>query len=381
MIFSKQIASIILLFFCVLGFSQNEFGKKQNKIDSLMKAHLVNSRKKPVHNFLLYAENNKTGFNLHKGVGYVKRKNIKVDEHYQYNIASITKTLVATIILQLEEEGLLNIDDKAQKYLGKLEFIRFDDLHLVNSVSYSKDITIKMLLNHTSGIGDVFIDAQTRFNISVLLNPQKQYTAKKFFKKYYQYGLNKKPHNKPGKGYYYSDINYMLLGFIIEDLTGKSLPEAIRNRILEPLEMGNTYFEFYEPISGNHKRIDAYLNRINITKKVNTSYEWGGGGLVSNTKDIAVFIKALFELKLFDNDNTLVKMIDISDTKKYGKSYGLGIFEYQFNGLRFYGHGGFYGSFVAYAPREKILLSANINQANPPYNSTELINAVIGCMF
>ncbi|AXT52143.1 class A beta-lactamase-related serine hydrolase [Aquimarina sp. BL5] len=380
MVFTKQvISSVLITFSSFISFSQDNFDKEKD-INALMNECLVDKGKKPVHNFLLYAENAETEFQINTGVGEVKRKSRYVNETYQFNIASITKTLVATIILQMEEEGKLKIEDKAEKYLGTLEFIDFKNLHILNKTSYSDDIDIKMLLNHTSGIADVFIDKAIRFNLSVLLNPKKQYTAKKFFEKYYKYGLNKKPHNAPGKGYYYSDINYMLLGFIIEELSGETLAQVIRKRILEPLQMQNTYFEFYEPIKGNGKRIDAFLNRINITKKVNTSYEWAGGGLVSTTEDMANFVKALFKLRLFKHKQALNKMIDCSDTEKFNKNYGLGIFKYEIKGITFYGHGGFYGSFLAYAPKEGLLISANVNQANPPFNSMEVISKLVSIL-
>ena len=181
-----------------------------------------------------------------------------------------------------------------------------------------------------------------------------------------KYKLNTKPFNKPGEGYHYSDINYMLLGFIIEQITGQSLPAAIRERILVPLKMNDTWFEYYEPETGSGKRIDAFLNGINMTKKINTSYEWGGGGLVSTTRDMALFIEALFRNEFFKDSGTLTRMTDYSATEKFGAHYGMGIYKYELNGKVFYGHGGFYGSILAYDPVDKITLSANIGQANPP---------------
>jgi CubicO group peptidase (beta-lactamase class C family) len=82
--------------------------------------------------------------------------------------------------------------------------------------------------------------------------------------KFFAYGLNEKPHFKPGEGYYYSDINYVLLGLIIEQITGDSLPDQIRQRVLEPLEMHDTYFEFYEAETGSGrcttpKRVSSFL--------------------------------------------------------------------------------------------------------------------------
>jgi D-alanyl-D-alanine carboxypeptidase len=370
-----------LLFLITLCFfsasAQSDFALKTSRIDSLMRAHIVSDGKRPVHSFLLYAHNKTTGFEFHQGVGTVGRNHEVIDAGYQYNVASITKTVVATIILQLEEEGKLRVEDKAASYLNGLDFLRFDDFQYWHDSACARDLTIEQLLQHTSGIADIFTDAATRFNISVLLHKKRQYTTEMIIQKYYQYHLNKKALHKPGQGYHYSDMNYMLLGFIIEQVTGKSLPQAVRERILEPCGMTDTYFEFYESRQDSGKRIDAFLNRINMTRDINTSYEWGGGGLVSTTQDMATFIESLFNLKFFRYEATLNKMIDFSATSKFGANYGMGIYKYELNGKVFYGHGGFYGSVLAYSPAEKVTFSANIGQANPPYDTGKLVQELM----
>jgi len=114
-----------------------------------------------------------------------------------------------------------------------------------------------------------------------------------------------------------------------------------------------------------------------MTKKINTSYEWGGGGMVSTTKDMAVFIEALFGHKLFQQPATLNKMTDYSATEKFGATYGMGIYKYELNGRIFYGHGGFYGSILAYDPADSITFSANIGQAIPPYDAGKLVKKLM----
>ncbi|MFP2994821.1 serine hydrolase domain-containing protein [Spongiivirga sp. MCCC 1A20706] len=350
---------------------------KEEKLNKLMTSYLNCDGKKPVCSFLLSLKNRKKGFIYENGVGIVGRSETPVDASYQYNVASITKTLVATVVLQLSEEGKLDIEDPIKKYLKHLDFIRYDELHIYNKKKYQDVITIEMLLNHTSGIADVFTDAETRFNLSVFFHPRRKYTAQKFYKRYFRYNLNKKPKNIPGKGYHYSDINYMLLGFIIEDIAQKPLAAVIRERILTPLNLQNTYFEFYEKEYGAGKRIDAFFNKINITKRVNTSYEWAGGGIVSTTNEMAIFIEALFDMQLFKNGESLKKILDVSKTSQFGKSYGLGIYKWKLGGETFYGHGGFYGSILAYSPEHQVTISANIGQSAPPFDRGELIDKVV----
>jgi D-alanyl-D-alanine carboxypeptidase len=374
---------LTFIFFILVPFicsAQSDFYAKEAKIDSLMKACITHKGKRPVHSFLLYAKNEKSGFEINKGVGTIGWIDTPIDEEYQYNVASITKTFVATIILQLEEEGKLKTSDKAINYLKEVDFLRFGQIHLLDKKPYADEITIEMLLHHTSGISDIFTDAATKFNISVLFHKKRQYTTEMFMNRFYKYKMNEKPFNKPGEGYHYSDVNYMVLGFIIEQITGKSLPQAIRERILSLLKMENTYFEFYEPIQGKGKRIDAFLNRINITKHINTSYEWGGGGLVSTTKEMGIFIEALFNLKCFKNQETLSKMIDFSVNKKFDQHYGMGIYSWEINGKTFYGHGGFYGSVLLYNPIDKVTFSANIGQANAPFDASKLISELLNLL-
>ncbi len=349
------------------------------RIDSIMNAHIVHEGRRPVHNFLLYARNEGNGLEVHLGAGTIGSSDTAIDAGYQYNVASITKTLVATIVLQLQEEGKFQLDDPVWEYIES-GTPAVKPIHVLHDTDYSSRVTIRQLLQHTSGIADIFSDAATRFNISVWLHKNRQFDTRLIMERYYRYRLNRKPFNKPGQGYHYSDINYMLLGFLAEKVTGESLPALIRERILDPLGMKDTYFEFYEPEHGEGKRIDAYLNGINMTQRINTSYEWGGGGIVSTTRDMAVFIEALFANKLYRNPQTLNLMTDMSETKKFGANYGMGIFRYELGGKSFYGHGGFYGSVLAYDPADRITFSGNIGQANPPYDAGKLVESIMNIL-
>ncbi len=340
---------------------------KTNLLKDLMAKSINCKGKKRVCNFLLYAKNSKTGFEFNKGIGVIGRSETKIDKTFQYKIASITKTMVSTIILQLEEEGKLDIDDPIKKYLDKVDFVNYDNLHIYKGKKSQDSITISMLLNHTSGILDIFNDAEFKFYLSVFFNKKRQYTAEEIYQKYFDYKLNTKPANLPGKGYNYSDINYMLLGFIIESVLQKSLPEVLRDRIIIPLKLNNTYFEYYEESRGVGIMTDSYINRTNITKNINTSFEWSGGGIVSTVKEMAIFIQALFNKQLLKSES-LIKMMDISSTAKFGGKYGLGLEQYRIKDKIFYGHSGAYGSLLLFSPEDKLIISLNVGQGNPPFS-------------
>lgn len=372
----ESIYVLAVLLFLIIDLP-GSFCQSSDTIRSMMESYLREDGKKPVHSFLLFAESTTTGKSIHEGVGTIGSTPTAVNKHFQFNIASITKTVVATLILQLVEEGHLDLDDKVSQYLSTIDSIRFDEMHQIKRHHYSSEISIRMLLQHTSGIADLFTDASIRFNLSVYFHKKRQYSPVKIIKKFFRLGLHRKAKNRPGKGYHYSDMNYMLLGFILEKLYGKTLAEIIRERILIPMEMTRTYFEYYEPAVTQEGRIDSYLNRINITQKVNTSYEWAGGGLVSTTEDMAKFMKGLFSLQLLRQKVSLELMLDASKTQAFGGNYGLGIYQYDFGKDTFYGHGGFYGSLLVYEPREGVLISANIGQANLPYSAEEVLGKIL----
>ncbi len=356
--------------------AQMESSRATRQIRSMMLEKIQHKGKQPVHSFMLFLENRQTGFLFHEGHGLADGKSGAIEANAQYNTASITKTLVATVLLQLMEKGRLQLDEPAGNYLDGLDYLEFDRFHVFNDTTYAHQITIRQLLTHETGIPDIFTDAETRFNLSVFFHRKRQYNPEKIIRRYYKYKLNETPFFAPGEGYHYSDMNYVLLGLIIEQITGQSLPQAIRSRILEPLQLDNTYFEYYEPERGGVSRAHAFINRFDITKKINTSYEWAGGGIVSTTGEMAIFIKALFKGQLFQNASTLEKMI--KPARNNESNYGLGIYHYDIAGEDYYGHGGFYGALLIHQPEKGITLSASINQANPEFDARQFVAKVIG---
>ncbi len=347
-----------------------------DSLKQLMEQHLVRKGKKPVHNFLLYASKPSTGFEFHEAAGVVGRNDQPVGKDFQFKIASITKTMVATLVLQLEEEGKLSLNDPAKKYLGHIPFVQYEEIHHYHQKPYADSITILHLLTHTSGIADIFGDAETKFYLSVLTHPKRKYTPQSIYSRYFKYKLHLESTNPPGQGYHYSDMNYMLLGFIVEEITGKPLHETLRERIFNPLNLKDTYFEYFEEPCGTQKQIDAYYGFINLTRKINTSYEWAGGGVISTTKDLALFSQALFEGELFQKQETLEKMLDFHHTRPFGGRYGLGVFQYDLDGDIYYGHGGFYGSKMLYSPDTKTTIVLNIGQSEPPYSEGKLLREI-----
>lgn len=237
---------LIVQFFILhfIGFSQNKEG-----VRALMQSKVNSEGKTPVHSIQVYISKGDSVFN--EAVGFSDGKSVFADKHNQYKIASITKTMTSVVILQLQEEGKLNINYPIREYLHDSKIVRLNDLHIHKGVSYGNTITIQQLLQHRTGLADIFTDAAFRFYLNEYLNKKQEWNSEKLMGRYYKYGLNKKTHFIPDSGYYYSDVNYFLLGLIIEKVSGETLAQQFRKRIFEPLKMSQTYFEYYEPAVGS----------------------------------------------------------------------------------------------------------------------------------
>ncbi|OUM45772.1 D-alanyl-D-alanine carboxypeptidase, partial [Bacillus pseudomycoides] len=138
------------------------------------------------------------------------KKPMKTD--FRFRIASVTKTFTATVVLQLAGENRLNLDDPIEKWLpGVIQGNGYD----------AKQITIRQILNHTSGIAEYSRSKEVDFFTST----KKSFTAEELVK----IGLSLPPDFAPGKGWSYSNTGYVLLGILIEKVTGNSYAEEIEN--------------------------------------------------------------------------------------------------------------------------------------------------------
>ena len=372
----KKINFLLFVQFFILpfiGFSQNI-----DALKNLMRSKVNPEDKNPVHSIQVYISKGDTVFN--EAVGYSDGNSLVADKHNQYKIASITKTMTSVVILQLQEEGKLNISDTISKFLADSKVARLNDLHLHKGVSYGNTITIQQLLQHRTGLADIFTDAAFRFYLNEYLHKQQAWNSEKLMRRYFKYGLNRKTHFVPDSGYYYSDVNYFLLGLIIEKISGETLAQQFRKRIFEPLQMSQTYFEYYEPAIGSGKMAHSFLGKRDITKILNTSYDWAGGGVVSTNADLATFLRGIFEGKLYKKDSTLSLMTTmLPHTLKSGRVsyYGLGLYQYTFNGEKYYGHGRFWGSIIAYNPIKKVIFCGTVNQVSPPFRTNQFVESLL----
>jgi D-alanyl-D-alanine carboxypeptidase len=248
------------------------------------------------------------------------------------HIGSITKTFVAAVVLQLAADGRLSLNDSVQKWLpGALNGPGYDPAQ----------VTIRQLLRQTSGIPD-YTSAQgflTEQSLEQTWQPQQLVDL----------ALQQGP---PVHGWLYSNTNYILLGMIIQKVTGQSPITEISRRILEPLGLRGTSFPLTStqiPVPYAH----GYYEGQDVTNVVNPSSTWTAGAMISTVDDVARFYRALLTGRLLPpaQQRELLSTIPVDDTGElFAEHYGLGIYRVQLSCGTAWGHdGGYPGGFKTFA--------------------------------
>lgn len=238
-----------------------------------------------------------------------------VPENGRYRIASTTKTFVATVVLQLVGEGSLTLDDTVEEHLPGVVSGGGHD---------GSAITIRDLLQHTSGIYD--------YNHDEAWNP---FNALETFeeRRFYHYepedlvtvAMRHPPIFEPGTARSYSNTNYVLVGMIIEAVTGNPWPEEVRNRIIEPLDLRQTIMadgpEIPDPHARGYYQFPNGGSLVDVTL-LDTSAGDAGGAVISTPQDVTWFFSALLGGELL----TPELLAEMKDTVPEGDGrYGLGL--------------------------------------------------------
>ncbi|ABY44019.1 MULTISPECIES: serine hydrolase domain-containing protein [Bacillus] len=263
------------------------------------------------------------------------KKTMKSD--YRFRIGSVTKTFTATTVLQLVGENRVQLDDPIEKWLpGLIQGNGYD----------GNQITIRQLLNHTSGIAEYL-----KSKDADIMNSKKTYTAEEIVK----IGLSLPPDFSPGKGWLYSNTGYVILGMLIEKITGNSYAEEIEKRIIEPLDLSNTFLPGNSPVipGKNHARGYMKIDETSELKDMtyyNPSLANAAGDMISNADDLNTFFASLLGGKLL-KERELKEMLTTVpiEGKGLGDGYGLGIYETKLsNGVSIWGHGGSIPGFTTF---------------------------------
>jgi D-alanyl-D-alanine carboxypeptidase len=209
------------------------------------------------------------------------RRPLRVQD--EVRVGSITKTVIATITLQLVGEGRLRLGDTVERWLPGM-------------VPNGSAITIRMLLNHTSGIFDYVADAD--WNAAVLANPYRYWSPEELV----AVGTAHPPLFPPGHGLAYSNTGYILIGLVLEKVTGQPVQDLVTQRVVQPLRLHDTFFATSARFRGPYAHGyfppsltgDGYLD----TSSWPPSFAWTAGALVSTAPDLARFYQALLSGRL-----------------------------------------------------------------------------------
>lgn len=251
-----------------------------------------------------------------------------VPENGRFRIACITKVFVSTVVLQLVAENKIDLAHTVDRYLPGL-------------LPYGDKIAVRNLLNHTSGLynhADSFQRPGDRF----MRDRYRHFDAEELV------GVAaKEPLNfEPGTTFEYSNTNYILLGLLINEVTGNSYAREIQQRILEPLGLRNTFLPGEDPrIPGPHAR--GYMRiagRSEDVTEMNPSEACSAGEMISTTEDLDTFLVALVTGELLDQAS-FKEMTDTVPaewvTLPMSNGYGLGLMPLETRrGLSLWGHGG-----------------------------------------
>ena len=285
-------------------------------------------------------------------VGYSDPKSKKkINTNQPALIASNTKMYVSVAILRLIEDGKLGLYAPIGNLLTERTKLILHDNHYDLTA-----IKIVHLLSHTSGIHD-YVDED--YMKQITKDPKRRWTRNEQISRAMKIGHLL---NKPGAGYSYADVNYLLLTEILEQKTGKPFYTAIRGLLnYRKHRFNNTWFYTLEPKPRKTlPLVHQYAGELGWDSyEINPSVDlYGGGGISATTKDLARFSQLLFEKKIIIDPETLnLIYTDLGVTKsKYGK-YLLGLNESNIKGYKTYGHGGFWGTTVQYIP----VLNASIS--------------------
>jgi CubicO group peptidase (beta-lactamase class C family) len=249
----------------------------------------------------------------------------------KYRIASITKTYTAVMIFQLVEEGRLKLTDTLDKFFPQ--------------IPNASRITIAQLLHHRSGIPGMEQDgtfgrqARTQDEIVTRI-------------------AQRKPNFEPDTQHSYANTGYIVLGFIVEKIDGKSYGDTLRDRITSTLGLRNTYAGTGNTDSGTNEALSyRYIGGWRQSEELDFSVVAGAGGIVSTTADMAAFIQGLFDLKLISKES-LTQMQTMRDGE------GMGLERHTFAGKTCYGHTGGSGSsgaWLTHCPEEELTLAYATN--------------------
>jgi len=312
----------VLCLLHVVSVSAQRFDiRKLDNLVATMEAH------NKIMGCLTISHKGKTLYNKAWGYRTINEKEqLKTNTETKFRIGSISKMFTSVMILQLVEEKKLTLQTPLSTYFPTLP--------------NADNITIEQMLDHHSGLYNFTDSAYFSYH-----------TQKKTQGEMLAIFEQQAPAFQPGTKAEYSNTNFVLLGYVIEKVTGESYTSNVRKRITNGIGLKNTYYGG-EPDPAKNEASSFNYDGKQWLEQPNTdmSITGGAGSLVSTSNDLVKFVEALFSNKLIKK-SSLEKMITLKD------NFGLGIFQFPFDEKYAYGHtGGIdeFHSMLGYFPEDSV---------------------------
>ena len=349
----------------LLSCSSNSQDSLSNQLQNVLDSEINRHKVKGVSASIVFPDSS-----IWNGVSGISHDTVSIKPDMLFAIGSITKNFVATLTLKLVEEGKLSINDPVSKWLPPYNFV-------------DSTIIIRQLLNHTSGIYMFWSNQQIWDDL------KKDRT--KVWRPDEVLSYIKEPYFSPGKGFRYSNTNYLLLAMIIEKISGSTLSSEFKKYFWQPLNIKNAYLSIQEDIPNNRAHVfgdnfndDGSNNDLTfLPRESHESITFGSAGLFMTSRDLAYWCQALFEGKIL-SEQSISEMLKFIPTGSGGNmdGYGLGVQRYRkqvTNGQIAYGHSGANigtSAYLLYLPDYNISIAILINDMNHDCTETIVRNIV-----
>lgn len=272
---------------------------------------------------------------------------------------SVGKTYFAALAMQLMGEGKLDLETQVSTYLGHIPWY--------GRIPNADGITVKHLMTHTSGV--MRYEFKPAFTTDLSAQPDKHWEPAELL----AYVLDEEASFAPGEGWEYSDTNFILLGMIMEEITGEKCYDLIRERLLAPLSLEETLPSSSRVIPGLIQGYAGPQNPFGGRDEVvlpdgrfviNPQFEWAGGGFASTATDLAKWARALYTGEAFDADLLPIMLDGVPALLGQGSRYGLGVILRDTPAGPSQGHSGFFPGYLtemAYFPDLDVAVSVQVN--------------------
>jgi D-alanyl-D-alanine carboxypeptidase len=274
---------------------------------------------------------------------------------------SAGKTFVAAVALQLVQEKKISLDDRVALYLANESWF--------SRLPNHSELTVRMIMSHTGGLPRYVFKEE--FADDLIENPDKIWKPEELL----AYVFDDPPAHQAGKGWSYSDTDYIVLGMIIEKICKNLFYSELDRRILKP-------FAFDSTSPSNKRRLEGLVTGYTSDNQrpfklpgkvpvdgvypINPQFEWCGGGLITTSLDMSRWAKILYEGKAFSEKmlEEMLKVVDFRTGIPAEQGYGLGAMVFKTQAGFMYGHAGMFPGYqtqMSYFPEWKTAVTIQVN--------------------